>query len=83
MAVRVTSFMENFIINLNIVQKYNRQDTSLISELKMVGYGHYMMLGEMRVLAVLAAAFQSRTNSVRWQSFHGFTEFWMSTASWH
>lgn len=55
MAVRVTFLMENLIINLNIVQKYDRQDTSLISELKMVGYGHYMMLGEMRVLAVLAA----------------------------
>lgn len=48
------SWKTAFIINFNIVQKCDRQDTKLISELRMVGYGHYVMLDEMRIPAFLA-----------------------------
>lgn len=50
------SWKASFIINLSIVQKYDRQDASLISvELRRGGCRHYMMLGELRVLAFISA----------------------------
>lgn len=48
------SWKASFIINLSIVQKYDRQDASLIS-VELGGGRHYMMLGELRVLAFISA----------------------------